>query len=75
VSSGAVTVVLFHRGSKSNSTLDSGGQTAGVCATKCLEDFSRAEDDEGGHSGIADISVVQKSLYTPVEAGRGIRRR
>ena len=54
MSNGAVTVVLFHRGSKSNGTLHGGGQASRIRTTECLEDFSGAEDDKGRHPGRGD---------------------
>lgn len=50
MSGGAVAVVLLHCSSKSYSTLDCGGQSAWISTAECLDDFSRAEDDEGGHA-------------------------
>jgi hypothetical protein len=53
-----VAIVLLHCSSNFDSTLDSGGQAARVSATECLMDLSRAEDDEGWHTGIGNINII-----------------
>ena len=50
----AVTVILFHRSSKSDGTLDCGGQSAGISTAECLKDLARAEDDESRHTERGD---------------------
>ncbi len=61
MSNRAIAIVLFHCGSKSDSTFDRGGKATGISTAQCLVDFARVEDDKGWHPERDEINFIRKT--------------